>query len=131
MIPITESNKQVQKNPPIRQPQSQPNLIPNTKEVATNVIQTSTVEELTQYYHQCLLSPPKATLLRAINNQPLTTSPGLTYDLISKHLSPSTATDKGHMKRRRQNIRSIRSNKDGVKQAKYEAANIVHFGLKL
>ena len=124
MIPITENNQQVQQIPPITQPQDQPNLILNTKEVATNVIQTSTVEELAQYYHQCLLSPPKATLLRAINNQPLTTFPGLTYDLISKHLPPSTATDKGHMKRRRQNIRSTRSNKDAVTQAKYEASDM-------
>jgi len=124
MIPITENNQQVQQNPPITQPQDQPNLSPNTKEVAKNVIQTSTVEELAQYYHQCLLSPPKATLLRAINNQPLTTFPGLTYDLISKHLPPSTATDKGHMKRRRQNIRSTRSNNAAVKQAKYEASDM-------
>jgi len=77
-----------------------PNLLLTTREIAANTIQTSTKEELAQFYHQCLLSPPKPTLLQGTDNQPFKTFPGLTYELISKHLPPSTATDKGHMKRR-------------------------------
>jgi len=68
MIPITETNTPVQKTPPITQPQAQTILILNTREVATNAIQTINMKELAQYYHQCLLSPPKAILLRVINN---------------------------------------------------------------
>ena len=94
------------------------------KEIAANTIQTSTKEELAQYYHQCLLSPPKPTILQAIDNQPFKTFPGLTYELISKHLPPSTATDKGHMKRRKQNIRSTRSNKQEVKNANFEVMDM-------
>jgi len=82
------------------------------------------MEELAKYYHQCLLSPPKLTLLHAINNQSLQTFTGLTYGLISKHLPPSTATDKGHMKRRKQNIRSTRSNKKDIQQAKFEVMDM-------
>ena len=79
-----------------------PNLLLTTREIAANTIQISTKEELAQYYHQCLLSPPKPAILQAIDNQPFKTFPGLTYELISNHLPPSTATDKGHMKRRNQ-----------------------------
>jgi len=101
-----------------------PDLLLATREIAANTIQTSTKEELAQYYHQCLLSPPKPTILQAIDNQPFKTFPGLTYELISKHLPPSTATDKGHMKRRKQNIRSTRSNKQEVKNAKFEVMDM-------
>ena len=85
---------------------------------------TSTREELVQYYHQCLLSPPKPTLLQAIGNQLFKTFPGLTYKLISNHIPPSTPTDKGHMKRSKQNIRSTRSNQQAIKNAKFEVSDM-------
>ena len=121
MIPIT------QKTPTNLPPAAIPATIDQTakdKEIAANTIQTSTKEELAQYYHQCLLSPPKPTLLQAIDNQPFKTFPGLTYELISKHLPPSTATDKGHMKRRKQNIRSTRSSQQAIKNAKFEVSDM-------
>ena len=66
-------------------------------EHAATTIQTSTKSELTMYYHQSLCLPPKTTLLKAIKNWQLRSFPGLTYELIDKHLPPSTATGKGHM----------------------------------
>jgi len=125
MIPITDKPNAIQ--PTINQtspPTHNFDTINSAKEFATNTIQTSTMEELAKYYHQCLLSPPKLTLLQSINNQPLRTFPGLTYGLISKHLPPSTATDKGHMKRRKQNIRSTRSNKKDIQHAKFEVMDM-------
>ena len=125
MIPITENATANQ--PPTTSPANinqAAKVILTTREIAHHAMQTSTREELAQYYHQCLLSPPKPTLLQAIDNQPFKTFPGLTYELISKHLPPSTATDKGHMKRRKQNIRSTRSNQQAIKNAKFEVSDM-------
>ena len=94
------------------------------QELASNVVQTNSMPELAMYYHQCLLSPPKSTLLKALANQPLTTFPGLDHNLISKHLPESTATDKGHMKRRRKNVRSTRNNQQAIVDARYEVADM-------
>jgi len=74
------------------------------------------------YYHQCLGSPPKSTILKALRNKTgenqLKTFPGLTFELISKHLPPSSATDKGHMVRTRQGVRSTRSNRQEIIDAR-------------
>ena len=65
--------------------------------------------DLITYLHQCLFSPPKRTLLKAIHNNQLVTWPGLTTKAVSKYLDDdSPATDKGHMKRLRQGIRSTK-----------------------
>ena len=76
--------------------------------LANALIPTSTRAELAQYYHQCMGSPPKSALLRALRNHPneLETFPGLNKNLIMKHLPPSKATAKGHMKRPKKGIRS-------------------------
>jgi hypothetical protein len=67
-----------------------------------NALPTTSQEELAMYYHQCLCSPPKSAMLKAIRNGQLKSFPGLTYELISKHLPESAATEKGHMIRTRQ-----------------------------
>ena len=65
---------------------------------AGNIIQTSSKAELAAYHHQSLGSPPMSTLLLVLKNHPnlFFTFPGLTYELINKHLPPSSATAKGH-----------------------------------
>ena len=87
-------------------------------EIANIIHETGTKEELARYYHQCLGSPPKPTLLKALQNDQLSSIPGLSYELISKHLPPSTATDKGHMRRKRQGVQSTRSNRQDVIEAR-------------
>ena len=58
--------------------------------------------ELAEYFHACCGSPTKSTFLQAIKQQGnFATWPGLTHDLISKHLSPSIATSKGHLTQER------------------------------
>ena len=64
--------------------------------------------DLAQYYHASLGSPVPSTLLRAIRRGHLVTFPGLTTDLITKHLPKSIATILGHQD---QESRSIRSTK--------------------
>ena len=64
-------------------------------------------ESLIRYLHQCLFSPTKKTLVKAIENNQLTAWPGLTADAVRKHIPESApATDKGHMKRQCKGIRS-------------------------
>jgi hypothetical protein len=66
-------------------------------------------ESLIQYLHQCLFSPPKRTLIKAIDNNQFTTWPGLTAKAVQQYLPDSSpATDKGHMKRQKQGIRSTK-----------------------
>ena len=77
------------------------------------------------YFHQCICSPPKSTLLKIIRNKQLYSIPGLTYKLIAKHLPPSTATEKGHMIRTRQGSLSTRSNHQEVKYARAQVNNMI------
>ena len=66
--------------------------------------------EITKFHHQALGSPPVSTLLRVLRKHPdeLSTIPGITRDLITKHLPPSTATAKVHMTRTRKGLRSTK-----------------------
>ena len=50
------------------------------------------------YYHRAAFSPVPTTFITAINNGNLSIWPGLTAELISKHLPKSLATEKGHDK---------------------------------
>jgi hypothetical protein len=53
-------------------------------------------QELATYLHATLGSPAPSTLLRAIRREHFSTIPGLTTNLISKHLPKSIATTLGH-----------------------------------
>jgi hypothetical protein len=64
------------------------------QEASFSGTKSSSKEELAMFHQQTLGSPPKSMLLKAIANFQLKSFPGLTYDLIQKHLSPSTTTDK-------------------------------------
>ena len=79
-----------------------------TKEhMAANAYAMTSKEVLIRYLHQCLYSPTKKTLVKAIENNPLTTWPGLTAEAVRKHLPDLTpATDKVHMKRQPKGIQS-------------------------
>ena len=63
------------------------------------------------YHHQAMGLPPKSTFFAAIHKHPelVSTFPGLTYDLINKHLPSSTATIKGNMIQNRKGLRSTSS----------------------
>ena len=84
----------------------------------TRHLPTTSKPELARYLHQILCSPPKTALLKAIRNKQLDSFPGLTYELIAKHLPPSTATEKGHMVRTRQGTRSTRDSRQAVLDAR-------------
>ena len=75
--------------------------------MAANAYTLTSKESLIKYLHQCLFSPTKRTLVKSIDNKPLTTWPGLTAASVPKHLPESSpATHKGHMKRQSKGLRS-------------------------
>ncbi len=87
-------------------------------------MESSTKPELATFYHQTVCSPPKSTFLKAIRNGQFRSFPGLTYDLISKYLPPSTATEKGHMVRKRQGTASTRSNRQVILDAQMDVSDM-------
>jgi hypothetical protein len=81
-----------------------------TEHLAQNAYTMTSKEALIKYLHQCLFSPPKRTLIKAINNNQFSTWPGLTANAVQRYLPDSSpATDKGHMKRQKQGIRSTKT----------------------
>ena len=67
-----------------------------------------TKADLVQYLHRCVFNPVVHTWTKAIDAGYLATWPGLTSELVRKHLPKLLATAKGHMKQDRQNIRSTK-----------------------
>ena len=85
-----------------------------TTQFAANVTTptpTFSQAELAMYHHQSLGNPRKDTMLRALRKHPtqFQTFPGLSYELVSAHLPPSEATEKGHMIMTRKGLRSTRT----------------------
>jgi hypothetical protein len=74
--------------------------------LAQNIQQLWTKEQLVEYLHRAVGHPVKKTWLAAIKAGECATWPGLTYELVSKHLQNTEETAMGHLNKRRQNIRS-------------------------
>jgi hypothetical protein len=105
ILDITQTNLKTQDNKPTSTPTQTPK-----RDQINNAYHMTTKQELIQYLHQCLFCPPKRTLLKAIRNRQLATWPGLTIEAVEKYLPASCpATDKGHMKRQAQGIRSTKA----------------------
>ena len=80
------------------------------KSVANGVINLNqTKYELAVYLAAALFNPAKFILLRAICRNHLTTWPGLTAQMIAKHLLQRIATAKGHLDQEFKNLRSTKS----------------------
>ena len=62
----------------------------------------TTKPELAKYYHSALFSSTKTRLLRSIKHGFLKTRPGLTEELIKKHLDGITNTTMVHLHTKRQ-----------------------------
>ena len=76
-------------------------------EQVNNVFHTTTKAELIKYLHQAAFSPVKATWKKAIEKGHFATWPGITVEAVDKYLPRSSpATDKGHMSRQQQGMRS-------------------------
>ena len=82
------------------------NTTNRTIQQMNNVYEVSKQRDIVQYLHKAAFSPVPSTWITAINAGFFATWPGLTADLVRKHLDKSPATTKGHMKQLRMNIRS-------------------------
>ena len=89
-----------------------------TNYLINNAFAMATKPDLTMYYHRAAFSLVPTTFISAINNGNFSTWPGLTAELISKHLPNSLAKAKGHNKLARQNVRSTRPQEPPVARTK-------------
>ena len=81
-----------------------------SKDNKANVIikKKQTKVTLARYLHACCLSPPITTFSKAISNNNFITWPGLTVNLIQKHLPKSMHTYQGHMHTERKGLQSTK-----------------------
>ena len=75
---------------------------------ALNVIirKDTATRDLIRYLHAACFSPPIKTFLQALQRNQLITWPGLTSKLVTKYLTPTIATAKGHLNQERQGLQS-------------------------
>ena len=81
---------------------------PPDQKVSVIIKRKETHTDLMKYLHACCFSPVSSTWIKAITNNNFTTWPGLTADLVRKHLPKSTATVQGHLHRECQHLQSTR-----------------------
>ena len=68
----------------------------------------TTKADLLQFLHRAAFIPVVLTWKNSINAGYFTMWPGLTSELVRKHLPKSLATAKGHLKQTEQNVRSTK-----------------------
>jgi hypothetical protein len=90
--------------------------------VENNVFELHNTGALAHYLHKALFSPTKSASLQAVKNGHLVTWPGLTEDVIHKHLKLTPATAMGHMNKMRRNIRS--TSKTAIEDVKKTNTNL-------
>ena len=73
-----------------------------------NVYELNKKRDIVTYLHKAAFSPVPSTWIEAIDKGFFNTWPGLTAQLVKKHLLKSPATVKGHMRSIRQNLRSTK-----------------------
>jgi hypothetical protein len=76
---------------------------------ANNVYELQNKQDIVRYLHQACCSPVPSTWIKAIEAGHFTTWPGLTADLVRKHLPKSIATTKGHLRGQPQGLRSTKA----------------------
>ena len=98
-------------------PQSNTSITPTQCYLAAhsmNVIlrKDKTKHDLVTYLHAACFSPTRDTFIKAIKLNFFTTWPGLTADLVRKHLPTSIHTVKAHIKQERQGLQSTKPTVD-------------------
>ena len=69
----------------------------------------STKSDLVHYLHRAAFSPVISTWTKAINAVYYTTWPGLTSQLVRKHLPKALATSQGHLRQQQRNVQSTKT----------------------
>jgi hypothetical protein len=65
--------------------------------LANSLYERENTSQLTQFYHACLFSPVRSTLVAAINHRNLKGFSGLTAQRVNCHIPINNTTKKGHM----------------------------------
>ncbi len=99
---------------PSKAPSPSTNTANSTYEInfvnsANSVYELVKQGDIVKYLHQACGSPVQSTWLKAIEAGYFTTWPGLTTDLVKKHLPKSLARAKGHLRQERQGLRSTQT----------------------
>jgi hypothetical protein len=81
---------------------------------ANSVYKMETKSDLMNYLHKCCYSPTTSGWLKAIKNGFFTTWPGLSNNLVQKHVTKSAATIKGHQQQQFKNIRSTSKDQENT-----------------
>ena len=81
---------------------------PSTHQASSALRMASTKQDLAKFLHAVLCSPHPSTVIRAIKKGHFTSFPGLTTELLHKHLPKAFATAMGHMRGHQQNVNSTK-----------------------
>jgi hypothetical protein len=97
--------------------------VDNTEQVGlqqkvNNVYNIPLTKEAVQYLHAAARFQVKETWIDTIKAENYITWPGINANMVNRHCPESEETQKGHMKKQRQNVRSTR-----VKEAPAETDN--------
>ena len=79
-------------------------LVASHSSLSVIIRKDTTNLDLAQYLHAASFSPVKSTWARAIDNNHFSSWPGLTLQLIWKHLPVSLAMVQGHLKQEQQGL---------------------------
>ncbi len=82
--------------------------IERPNKTAANVYSLPSISRVIIYLHTAAGFPTKPTWLKAIANGNYKSWPGVTTANVKKHFSESIETQKGHMKKQRQDVRSTK-----------------------
>ena len=80
------------------------------QEVAASVYSLPSMPQTIRYLHAAAGFPTKDSWIKAIKNGNYATWPGITAEAVNRHFPESIETQKGHMKKQRQNVRSTKQN---------------------
>lgn len=83
-----------------------------TKEGIHNVYSLPSIKQSIRYLHAAASYPAKETWIKAITTGNCITWPGLTAEAVRKHFPKSDETQRGHMKRQCQGVRSTKERKE-------------------
>jgi hypothetical protein len=93
-------------NVPLAPKEMQPVQVQHSANSAIKNVRTK--QDLSAFLHACAFSPQYSTFLLAIQHGHFESWSGLTTTLITKHLTKSLATSKGHLRMQQQNIQSTK-----------------------
>ena len=110
---------------PLPQHKSKLSSIPSSpKSINVIIRKDKSKHDLIVYLHAACFSPTKTTFINAIKKNFLTTWPGLTADLVNKHLPTSVHTAKGHIKQELQGLQSTKKNLPTIQDDMHPTSDI-------